>query len=157
MVAVVIGSVGAAFIAAWLGHQLSGGPAFDHVLATSKINALLHAPISLGAHGALAFWPLAAAAVAGGIELVGVLKVRRQEPYGGLPMPGIESFDSRPFPNQHYLGRPSSGQPGPGQPGAGQPGFGQPGFGQDSAAFGQDAYGSGGQEQQDSGPGHGGR
>ena len=162
MVAVVIGSVGAAFIAAWLGHQLSGGPSFDHVLATSKINALLHAPISLGAHGALAFWPLAAAAVAGGIELVGVLKVRRQEPYGGLPMPGIESFDSRPFPARRYREGPSSGQPGPGQPGAAQPGFSQPGpgqasLGQDSAAFGQDAYGSGGQEQQDSGPGHGGR
>ena len=137
MVAVVVGSVAAAFIAAWLGHQLSGGPGFDHVLATSRIGVLLHAPISLGAHGALAFWPLGAAGVAGGIELVGVLRVRRQEPYGGLPMPGMESFKTRPFPTQ--------------------PGRSQPGLGPDPAAFGPDAYGSGGQEQQDSGPGQGGR
>ncbi len=86
------------------GTSSPAGLGFDHVLATSKPGALLYAPISLGSHGALAFWPLAAAAVAGGIELVGVLKDRRQEPYGCLPMPGIESFGSRPFPKPGYLG-----------------------------------------------------
>ncbi len=156
MAAIVVGSVAAAFIAAWLGHQLSGAPGFDHVLATSKIGTLLRAPISLGAHGALGFWPLGAAVVAGGIELVGVLKARHQEPYGGLPMPGMESFGTRAFPAHRYPGQPGAGQSGSGQPGSGQPGSGQPGAGQDPAASGQEANGAGGQ-QQDSEPGQAGR
>ncbi len=167
MVAVVAGSVAAAFITAWLGHELSGGPGFDHLLATSRIGTLLHAPISLGAHGAMAFWPLAAAGVAGGIELVGVLKVRRQEPYGGMPMPGMESFDTRPFPAQDYPRWPDSAQTGSaqagsaqagsGQAGSGQPRSGQPSSGHEPAAFGQDLHGAAGHEQQDSEPGQGGR
>ena len=174
MVAIVVGAVAAAFIAAWLGHQLSGGPGFDHLLGTSRIGTLLHAPISLGARGALAFWPLAAAGVAGGIELVGVLKVRREVPYGGLPMPGMESFETRPVTAQGYPGQPGPGQPGPGHPGPGQASSGQQpaafgqdpaAFGQEPAAFGQDGHGAFGQdgrgafgqEQQDSEPGQGGR
>jgi hypothetical protein len=167
MAAVVVGSVAAAFIAAWLGHQLSGASGFDHVLATSRPGTLLRAPISLGAHGALGFWPLAAAAVAGGIELVGVLRARHQAPYGGMPMPGMESFDTRPFPAHRYPpqrypgqsgpGQTNSGQPSPGQASSGQASSGQPTSGQDPATFGQDAPGAGGQAQQDSEPGQGGR
>jgi hypothetical protein len=146
MVAIIAGSVAASFIAVWLGHQLSGGPGFDHVLATSRRGTYLHAPISLGSHGALAFWPLAAAGVAGGIELVGVLKARRQAPYGGLPMPGLESFEPR-----HYSGERYPGQSGPGD-------HAQRNSGQWPAALGQDAHGAvGGQGQQDSEPDPGGR
>ncbi len=109
MAGIVAGATGAAFISEWLGHRQSGGPGFNHLLATSRPGALLYAPISLGSHGALAFWPLAAAAVAGGIELVGVLRARRQPGDGAQPMPGMDSFDLRT-----RLGR--AGQP-PGQPG----------------------------------------
>lgn len=105
MVGVVVGSVAAAFITAWLGHMLSGGPGFDQVLATSRPGALLHAPIQLGSQGALAFWPLAAAGVAGGIELIGVLKARHHAPEDGMPMPGMETFGSRT-----YLARPDNGR-----------------------------------------------
>lgn len=104
MAGIVVGATAAAFISRWLGHRQSGGPGFSHVLATSRPGALLHAPISLGSQGALAFWPLAAAAVAGGIELVGVLRARHQAAYDAVPMPGMDAFGQLPY-------RP----PGPGQ------------------------------------------
>ncbi len=104
MAAAVAGSTGAAFLSEWVGHRLSGGPNFDHVLASSKLGELLHAPISLGSHGALAFWPLAAAAVAGGLELISVLRVRHRAAYRRLPMPGLDNY-----------GRPST----PGESGSG--------------------------------------
>jgi len=113
MAGAVAGSVGAAFIAQWLGHQASGGPGFNHLLMTSKPGSYLYAPISLGSHGALAFWPLAAAAVAGGIELVAVMRVRHQVPASGVAMPGMDSFSTGPYP----VPRPEPGQSG--QPGAG--------------------------------------
>lgn len=96
MAAIVVGATGAAFIAEWLGHRQSGGPAFDHLLATSQAGTVLHAPISLGSQGALAFWPLAAAGVAGGIELITVLRARHRAAYGIVPMPGMDSFGLRP-------------------------------------------------------------
>jgi hypothetical protein len=152
MVGIVVGSIAAAFIAAWLGHQLSGGAGFDHLLATSKPGTLLHAPISLGSHSALAFWPLAAAGVAGGIELVGVLKARRQAPYEETPMPGMETFGSRRHPAEPYPGGHGSGQTGADQPAASQPeasqpaasqlGVGPAGSGQPQAARGQDVHGT---------------
>jgi hypothetical protein len=98
MVGIVVGATGAAFLMQWLGHRQSGGPGFDHLLATSKPGTLLQAPISLGSHGALAFWPLAAAAVAGGIELVWVLRERRQPVDLSEPMPGMDSFGLRSDP-----------------------------------------------------------
>jgi hypothetical protein len=108
MAGAVAGSIAAAFIAKWLGHQASGGPGFNKLLATSKPGTYLYAPISLGSHGALAFWPLAAAAVAGGIELIVVMRDRRQVPASAVAMPGMDSFSARPYPAP----RPDSGQPG---------------------------------------------
>jgi hypothetical protein len=69
LIGVVLGSLAAAFLARWLGPLLTGQDSFNTVLGTSKPGALLHAPIALGAQGALAFWPVAAAFVAGGLEL----------------------------------------------------------------------------------------
>jgi hypothetical protein len=106
MAGVAIGATAAAFVCRWLGHRQSGGAGFNRVLAASKPGALLHAPISLGAQGALAFWPLAAAAVAGGIVLVGALRDRRQAGYDAVPMPGIDTFAQRP----------AAGQPDPAHP-----------------------------------------
>jgi hypothetical protein len=117
MAAAVAGSIVAAFIAQWLGHQASGGPGFNELLATSKPGTYLYAPISLGSRGALAFWPLAAAAVAGGIELIAVMRLRHQVPASGVAMPGMDSFSTGPYP----VPRPDSGQPG--QPGAGDRGW----------------------------------
>lgn len=107
MAAIVVGATVAAFIARWLGHRQSGGPGFNHLLATSKPGAYLHAPISLGSHGALAFWPLAAAAVAGGLELLGAMRTRRQVSYGA-PMPGLDSFGQLPT----WRGQPPDSPPG---------------------------------------------
>jgi hypothetical protein len=106
MAAVVVGSVAAGFLAKWVGHQLTGGPGFDRVLATSKSGEILHAPIMLGSPGALAFWPLAAAIVAGGLELVSVLRVRHRTAYGA-PISGRDD----------YGGPSAAGQPGTGRPG----------------------------------------
>jgi hypothetical protein len=88
MAGLVVGSVVAAFLAMWTGHLATGAGTFDHLLATSKPGALLRAPISLGAHGALAFWPLAAGLVAGGIELAGFLRARAQARDDRLQLPG---------------------------------------------------------------------
>lgn len=87
MAGLVVGSVAAAFLVMWSGHLFTGASTFDHVLATSKPGELLRAPIVLGSHGALAFWPLAAAAVVGGIELVGywLTRGRARDQFG---MPG---------------------------------------------------------------------
>jgi hypothetical protein len=79
MAGLVLGSVLAAFLAMWTGNRATGSGTFDHLLATSKPGAILRAPISLGSHGALAFWPLAAAAVVGGFELVSFLRARARE------------------------------------------------------------------------------
>jgi hypothetical protein len=106
MTGVVIGSIVAAFITAWVGHQASGAHGFNALLASSKPGAYLYAPISLGSRGALAFWPFAAAAVAGAIGLITMLRERHQEPYGWTPMPGIDSFRMRPYPAD----QPDSGQ-----------------------------------------------
>ena len=119
MAGTVVGSIVAALVAAWVGHLASGGPGFNNLLATSKPGAYLYAPISLGSRGALAFWPLAAAAVAGGIEFVGAMRVRHQVPSGGVAMPGMDSFNTGSYP----LGRPESGPPDSGQPGTGGPGW----------------------------------
>jgi hypothetical protein len=110
MAATVIGATAAAFVCEWLGHRQSGATGFNHVLATSKPGTLLHAPISLGSQGALAFWPFAAAAVAGGIVLLGVVRTRHQTGYDAVPMPGMDTFghagypagpDGQPSPARH--------------------------------------------------------
>jgi hypothetical protein len=116
MAGIILGATGAAFIAQWVGHRQSGGPGFNHLLATSKPGTLLRAPISLGSHGALAFWPLAAAAVAGGIELIGVLRARRRAAFSAEPVPGMDSFDLRPGPGWPDQQPPEPGQQ-PGAPG----------------------------------------
>ena len=129
MAGAVAGSVAAAFIAQWLGHEASGGPGFNHVLATSRPGTYLYAPISLGSRGALAFWPLAAAAVAGGIELMAVMRARHQVPANAVAMPGMDSFSTqhypvpRPDPGQNGAGdrawRPDTGLSGSGPPSSG--------------------------------------
>ena len=81
------GGVAAALIARWVG-QRSGQAAFGRELAVSRPGALLQAPVSLGAHGAIAFWPLAAGFVVGGIETIRLLRDRRLAA-AGPPAPAM--------------------------------------------------------------------
>ena len=134
MAAIALGATGAAFICEWTGHRQSGGPGFNHVLATSKPGTLLHAPISLGSQGALAFWPVAAAAVAGGIELLGVLRARHQAGFGTVQagfgtvqMPGTDTLGPRPSPDGAGQQPDPAGQELPVQPGR-APDERRPGF-----------------------------
>jgi len=115
MVGVAAGGLAAAYVAKWLGPVLTGQDSFNSQLGSSKPGALLRAPIALGAHGALAFWPVAAAFVAGGLELASVLRARQTSHHGPT---GTGS---------HRAGRPGTGLDG--QP-FGQPPFGQQPFGQ---------------------------
>jgi hypothetical protein len=77
MTGILLGGAVAALIAAWIGQQ-SGAAAFHHVLAVGRPGVELREPLMLGGRGALAFWPLAAGLVAGGIEAVIVLRERRR-------------------------------------------------------------------------------
>lgn len=109
MAAVLAGSILAAVVARWIGEH-SGLTAFNHQLLTSPLGAHLHAPLVLAgdtsASGwptvsslpAVAFWPLAACVVAGGLTLLVVMRERSaarsayevsypgpQQPYGTAP------------------------------------------------------------------------
>jgi hypothetical protein len=109
MAGVVLGALAAAFLARWLGPVLTGQDSFNAQLGASKPGALLRAPISLGASGALAFWPVAAGLVAGGFELSRALR-ERQLSQDGAPggAPGRHAQSGR----RGLLGpRPGRGQP----------------------------------------------
>jgi hypothetical protein len=69
MTGLLAGSVAAAFVARWVGEQ-SGLAGFQHLLATLPAGARLRDSLTLGATGALGCWALAAAVVAGGLELL---------------------------------------------------------------------------------------
>jgi hypothetical protein len=71
------GGLGAAYIVLWIG-QRAGRSAFESRLAASRPGTLLRAPLMLGAHGALAFWPLAAGLVAGGFEAFARIRERNR-------------------------------------------------------------------------------
>jgi hypothetical protein len=85
------GGVAAALLARWAG-QRSGQAAFARELAASRPGALLRSPVTLGAHGALAFWPLAAGLVVGGIEAVRLLRDRRRA--ATEPAPALAAAES---------------------------------------------------------------
>jgi hypothetical protein len=97
MAAVLVGGLPAALIAMWIGQQ-SGTAGFNHALQAGRPGVLVHAPLSLGGIGALAFWSLFAGLTAGGIEAVRQLRERqvaraRVRPYGPpgpSPVPGTE-------------------------------------------------------------------
>jgi hypothetical protein len=77
MVGIFGGGLAAAYVVMWVG-QRAGRAAFESRLVASKPGTLLRAPIMLGAHGALAFWPLAAGLVAGGLEAVAMMRERQR-------------------------------------------------------------------------------
>jgi hypothetical protein len=75
---VLAGGTAAAFAAAWTGRNV-GLAAFHHQLAVARPGALIRQPVALGAHGALAFWPLAAGAAVAVAELIVALRDRRHQ------------------------------------------------------------------------------
>jgi hypothetical protein len=77
MAGVLVGGLAAGLVTFWIGEQ-SGLATFHHLLATLPVGAHFQAQLSLGAHGALAFWPLAAGLMAGSVELTGAMRARRQ-------------------------------------------------------------------------------
>ena len=87
---VLAGATAAAFLASWIGRQV-GLAAFQHLLGSAKVGALIRQPVVLGAHGALAFWPLAAGATVGVIALIAALGDRRRQapprPAAGVQRP----------------------------------------------------------------------
>jgi hypothetical protein len=113
MAAVLVGGLAAALLVKWIG-QWSGTGAFNRALGVGQPGALLHAPLALGGLGALAFWPLAAGLVAGGIEAVVLLRERRAArvagrsggtgasgvagPAGAAGPTGAQSFGPWPVP-----------------------------------------------------------
>jgi hypothetical protein len=108
MAAILAGSIAAGIVARYIGEH-SGLTVFDHQLLTSSLGSHLSAPLVLAGDTsaapwptvsslpALAFWPLAACVVAGGLTLLVAWRARQaataypspypgpQQPYGTLP------------------------------------------------------------------------
>ena len=109
MAAILVGSTVAGVAARWIGERQGLGQ-FNRQLLTTHQGTLLHAPLVLagdasatvwptvGSIPAVAFWPLAACAVAGGIVLVGTLRERRAAQPNTAPYPG------QPPPFRSYPG-----------------------------------------------------
>jgi hypothetical protein len=105
MGAILAGGLGAGIAARWIGQRQGLGH-FNNELLTSHQGTLLHAPLALagdtsaalwparGSFPAVAFWPLAAGAVAGGIMLVIAIRERRAARLhpGPLPEPGFRAY-----------------------------------------------------------------
>ena len=106
MAAVLAGGVLAGLAARWVGEN-HGLRQFNTQLLTARQGTLLHAPLALAGDTsaalwptraslpALAFWPLAAGVIAGGIVLIKVLRDRPGRAYGG-PRHGAAQFSSYP-------------------------------------------------------------
>jgi hypothetical protein len=107
MVAIVAGSVIAGIAARWFGER-QGLHQFDRQLLTVHQGTLLHAPLALAGDTkaaiwptlaslpAVAFWPLAACLVAGGIVLIGAFRDRSSARSYGSVRPGPPQFPTYP-------------------------------------------------------------
>ncbi len=115
MAGVLGGGLAAAYAAVWLG-QRDGRAHFYALLAAARRGELLRAPLSLGAHEALVFWPLAAGLVAGGLEAVAVLRLRvRTRGAHAAGRPGQVTPAPMPVPRSHAAGAAVAGVPGAGR------------------------------------------
>jgi hypothetical protein len=131
MAGVLIGGLAAGLITLWIGEQ-SGLATFHHLLATLPAGAHMQARLTLGSRSAIAFWPLAAGLMAGGVEVIGAMR-----DHYGAAAPLVLAPPGYPGAQPEYPGTPPEypGTP-PGYPGAppdypgAQPGYPgtQPGF-----------------------------
>ena len=123
MAGVLVGGLAAALIAMWIGQQ-SGKAAFNHSLALSQPGALLRAPLILGGHGALAFWPLAAGLTAGGIEAIILLRERRRDAGQRAFTPPLRPGPAVPSPGSAATGSAATGSPATASPTTASPATG---------------------------------
>jgi hypothetical protein len=123
MAGVVLGALAAAFLTRWLGPVLTGQDSFNAQLGASKTGEFLRAPIALGASGALAFWPVAAGLVAGGLELVSTFRLRQVSQFSQDGPAGVPSGRHAQAGRRGLFGpRAGQGQPDrPASPAAGEP------------------------------------
>ena len=126
MIGVLVGALAAAYLARWVGQQL-GLASFHHLLGTLPVGAHLNDSLTLQTTGALAFWPLAAGLVAGGLEAFGTRDQGRHRAAAGQPAlaapgPGLGRLWAPGTPDGQL--RASAGRPGnrPGTPGEQQDG-----------------------------------
>ena len=123
MIGVLAGALAAGLLARWVGEQPGSGM-FHHLLATLPVGARLHDSLTLGASGAIAFWPLAAGLVAGGLEAFATRDQRRRRGAVGTPLaggprrrPGLVTRPARPGRRGKRRGfpaaSPASSEPGP--------------------------------------------
>ena len=105
MAGLIAGALAAAFVARWVGEQ-SGLATFQHLLATLPTGARFRDSLALGASGALAAWPFAAAVTAGALELL-VSPGRHRARRGRAAGPGEHSTSPGASP-----GTPRPGTPG---------------------------------------------
>jgi hypothetical protein len=73
---VLASALASAYVVLWVGEHV-GLATYHHLLATLPAGAHLHAALMLGARSAIAFWPLGAGLMAGGMELAGVVRDRQ--------------------------------------------------------------------------------
>ena len=104
MIGVLAGGLAAGLLARWIGEQPGSGT-FHHLLATLPVGAHLHDSLTLGASGAIAFWPLAAGLVAGGLEAFATRDQRRRRGAVGAPLL------AGPGGGQAWSPGPPAGQP----------------------------------------------
>lgn len=104
---VLAGALAGALVARWIGQQ-PGRSAINHSLALGHAGTMLHQPLVLGGIGPLAFWPLAAAIIAGGIEFIAAVRARGAQP-AGLAAP-----HAGPLPPPGPAGQPGMAGPPPG-------------------------------------------
>lgn len=82
----VVCGAGGSLLAMWIGQQ-QGLSAFQTRLSTSPAGTVLHDPLTLGAHSAIAFWPLFTGLAIGLIELTVQSRERRQAQSGAAATP----------------------------------------------------------------------
>lgn len=82
MALVLLSGLAAGLIALWIG-QHSGQVSYHHLLSTLPAGRHLSASLSLGAHSAIALWPLAAGIMAGALELNDTLRDRKRDAQDG--------------------------------------------------------------------------
>jgi hypothetical protein len=95
MAGVLAGALAAGYLARWVGEQ-AGLTTFHHLLATLPVGSRLRDSLMLRASGALAFWPIAAGMVAGGLT---ALSIRGNTGAAGSYVP----LHSRPLPPPPWL------------------------------------------------------
>jgi hypothetical protein len=86
MIMVLVSALAAALVTLWIG-QHAGLATYHHLLATLPPGAKLRPALSLGAVSAIAFWPLGAGLMAGGMELAAWVRDRQAASPGSVLAP----------------------------------------------------------------------